>query len=99
MEYPSIFRLKLINEKWLITSKNEFVSPNEIFLKELPEQFNIDDPAVPALADFLNIKKRNVELLTNDYIKDHDFVERAKKAGLLEKFIKELETKEAESKK
>ena len=97
--YPSIFRQKLINEKWLITSKNVFVSPNEIFLIELPKEFNIDDPAVIPLSDFLNIKKRKVEILTKEYINDHDFVERAKKAGLFEKFLKELETKETGTKK
>ena len=97
MMYHSTFRSRLINEKWLVTSKNEFVSPCEIFLVELPKEYSIDDPAISDLADFLKIKKRKVELLTSEYIEDHDFVERIKKAGLFEKFTREL--KEAESKK
>lgn len=56
--------------------KNELVSLNEVFLKELPKQFHADDKEVFKLCSFLNIKTRDVELLTiQEIIDDHEFIQ------------------------
>lgn len=94
VKFPSIFRTVLINTKWLTTVKNEFVAPSEAFLKELPKQFHVNDDEMEPICKFLDVKKRDVDLLTQEFIDDHDFVQRLISAGLFQKVKKELEEKE-----
>ncbi|KAK8857352.1 hypothetical protein M9Y10_015756 [Tritrichomonas musculus] len=96
VNFPSIFRRILMNTKWLLTNKNELVAPSEIFLKELPQEFHVNDEDTVPLCNFLNIKCRDVELVTQEISDNNDFVQRLIKAGLYEKFKKELEEKEKE---
>ena len=101
VNFTSIFRSSLINTKWLLTERNELVVPSEVFLKELPKQFHPvdDDDEIAPICRFLDVKKRNVELLTQEFIDDHDFVQRLINAGLLQKVKKDLEDKESKAKK
>lgn len=70
------------------------MAPCEVFLKELPKQFHVNDDEMTPLCNFLTIKKRDVDLLTQEFIDDHDFVQRLISAGMFQKVKKDLEEKE-----
>ena len=98
LRYHSVLRKMLSSEKWLLTSRNELVAPNEVFLCELPEAFRSDEKEVSVLCDFLQIKKRKVEVMTQIYKDDHDFVERLRANGMLQNVEKMLKDKESQNK-
>ncbi|KAK8876017.1 hypothetical protein M9Y10_006200 [Tritrichomonas musculus] len=96
--FISSFKIRLQTEKWLLNSKKQLVSADQIFVDELASHYDVKHIGFNSLVNFLNIKERKLDdVLTEQQMSDLEFVQTLKEKGLMESAKKMISEKEVEN--